>query len=219
MPAALTDKLRAILSEPGQRTVPPARPAATVAVIRDAPAGLEVLLLTRVRTMAFAGGMQAFPGGAVDPEDGDVESDLQLALRNAAVRETREECAIELAPADLWPIAHWVTPEVEPRRFDTWFYVTRLPDGAEARINSESDSSRWWSPAEAVASHRAGGLPMLPPTLAVLLQLSEYADVSAALADAPARRQPAIMPEPRLDGDVITWVLVDAYSGEEIELP
>jgi 8-oxo-dGTP pyrophosphatase MutT (NUDIX family) len=46
-----------------------ARDAATIALIRDGAAGLEVYLLRRVRGMAFAGGMHVFPGGSVDPAD------------------------------------------------------------------------------------------------------------------------------------------------------
>ncbi|HZX07535.1 MAG TPA: NUDIX hydrolase, partial [Kribbella sp.] len=47
----------------GARTPASARPAATVILVRDAP--LEVYLLRRQRTMAFAAGMTVFPGGRV----------------------------------------------------------------------------------------------------------------------------------------------------------
>jgi len=47
----------------------PVRPAATVMLVKDTPAGLEVFVLRRVAGMAFAGGMTAFPGGAVDASD------------------------------------------------------------------------------------------------------------------------------------------------------
>ncbi|HYO36512.1 MAG TPA: NUDIX hydrolase, partial [Geodermatophilus sp.] len=92
-----------------------ARPAATVLLLRDGAAGLEVHLLRRTRGMPFAGGMTAYPGGGVDPRDGDVDvawsgpapaewaaslgCDERVAreLGCAAVRETFEEAGVLLA--------------------------------------------------------------------------------------------------------------------------
>jgi 8-oxo-dGTP pyrophosphatase MutT (NUDIX family) len=47
------------------------RPAATVAILRDARDGPEVLLTHRPATMAFGPGLHVFPGGALDPADDD----------------------------------------------------------------------------------------------------------------------------------------------------
>ena len=89
--------------------------AATVLLLRDGVRGLEVYLLRRTRGMPFAGGMTAYPGGGVDPRDGDVETawagpspaewahafgcDERTAreLVCAAVRETFEEAGVLLA--------------------------------------------------------------------------------------------------------------------------
>lgn len=109
--------MTAWLDEPGE-PVPP-RPAATVALLRDGPRGPEVFLMRRVLTMAFAPGMVVFPGGGVDPRDGDdpdlpwdgpapevwaqrlgLPVALALGLVCAAVRETFEECGVLLATAD-----------------------------------------------------------------------------------------------------------------------
>ena len=49
------------------------RQAATVLLLRDGAPGLEVYLLRRTKGMPFAGGMTAYPGGGVDPRDGDTE--------------------------------------------------------------------------------------------------------------------------------------------------
>ena len=51
----------------------PIRQAATVLLLRDGSAGLEVYLLRRTKGMPFAGGMSAYPGGGVDERDGDIE--------------------------------------------------------------------------------------------------------------------------------------------------
>jgi 8-oxo-dGTP pyrophosphatase MutT (NUDIX family) len=91
------------------------RDAASVVLLRDGAGGLEVYLLRRRPTMAFAAGMHVFPGGAVDPRDGDggvrwvgpppavwaeafsCETGLAAALVCAAVRETFEESGVLLA--------------------------------------------------------------------------------------------------------------------------
>lgn len=81
-------------------------PAATLIVMREqADARPELLMVTRTRGMAFAGGAMVFPGGRVD------QADLALddgrydhgAARVAAIRETLEESGV---PAALAP-----TPE------------------------------------------------------------------------------------------------------------
>ncbi|GAB3439450.1 hypothetical protein GCM10027517_12830 [Phycicoccus ginsengisoli] len=99
--------------EAGVVAVP--KSAATVMVVRDGAAGVEVFMLRRVATMAFAPRMMVFPGGGVDPRD--AESDLPWAgpspadwasllqveeatareLVAAAVREVFEECGVLLA--------------------------------------------------------------------------------------------------------------------------
>ncbi|MGY1639527.1 NUDIX hydrolase [Geodermatophilus sp. SYSU D00703] len=225
----------------------PLRQAATVLLLRDGTAGLEVYLLRRTRGMPFAGGMTAYPGGGVDPRDGDVETawagpspaqwaqafgcDERIAreLVCAAVRETFEEAGVLLAGSadgtdvvpdvsgDDWeaqrqalldrdlslaellaarglalrsdllrPFAHWVTPPVEPRRYDTKFFAAALPVGQEARhVTGEADEASWLTPAAALAELSAGTRPMLPPTVHTLGQLTPFRDVAAALAGSP----------------------------------
>jgi 8-oxo-dGTP pyrophosphatase MutT (NUDIX family) len=84
------------------------RPAATVMLLRDGPAGIEVFMVVRHRQIEFASGALVFPGGRVDPEDrilaqgprcagpAGLDPD-QLALRVAAIREVFEECGVLLA--------------------------------------------------------------------------------------------------------------------------
>jgi len=83
-------------------------PAATVLLVRDAAAGLEVFMVQRHHRIDFAGGATVFPGGKVEPGDADpglaahcagVEglAAEARALRVAALRELFEECAVLLA--------------------------------------------------------------------------------------------------------------------------
>lgn len=73
----------------------PAKPAATVMLLRDVDTaeGIEVFMLRRTKSAAFAGGMYVFPGGKVDAADG--EGDVGYAI--AAIRECYEEAGVLLA--------------------------------------------------------------------------------------------------------------------------
>ena len=62
-------------------------------LLRDTPSGLEVFMLRRTKSAAFAGGMYVFPGGRVDPADGDGDEGFVVA----AIRECYEECGVLLA--------------------------------------------------------------------------------------------------------------------------
>ena len=110
------------------------RDAATVLLLRDARAGIEVYLLRRVRGMPFAGRMSAYPGGSVDETDAETDIGwvgpgpqawadafgcspaLARALVCAAVRETFEESGVLLAAAPDSEITLADDPEWERRR-------------------------------------------------------------------------------------------------------
>ena len=95
----------------------------------------------------------------------------------------------------LAPFAHWITPEFEPRRFDTRFFAAALPAGQRARdISGEADHATWVGVRAAVRAHEAGEMAMLPPTIEALRDLAGYSDVAGALA-APRRLRPIL---PRL---------------------
>jgi 8-oxo-dGTP pyrophosphatase MutT (NUDIX family) len=80
VPPSLRERARDHLDAGAAATVAPTRDAATVVLLRDHPvtdshlraAGLEVYLLRRAPSMAFAAGMHVFPGGSVDPRDSEV---------------------------------------------------------------------------------------------------------------------------------------------------
>lgn len=115
--------------------------------------------------------------------------------------------------------SHWITPEVESRRFDTRFLIASLPEGQEAvDRGEESDHSSWFTPGQALDGMRSGAMPMLPPTADALMQLADFRTVSAVLTEAVARRPRPWLPRPVLTADErIEWRLVDAYTDEPIE--
>jgi 8-oxo-dGTP pyrophosphatase MutT (NUDIX family) len=81
-----------------------------------------------------------------------------------------------LAVDEVRYVAHWVTPEGEPKRFDTRFFLARAPGGqAYAHDDAELIGSEWVRPAEALERHRAGDFPMIGPTTVCLHDLARFA--------------------------------------------
>ncbi|MEV0213804.1 NUDIX hydrolase [Micromonospora sp. NPDC050695] len=99
----------------------------------------------------------------------------------------------------LLPWSRWITPEFEPRRFDTYFFVALLPAGQRTRdVSGEADHTLWIRPADALARAEAGELTMLPPTLVTLAQVAAAGDL-AGVARAATDRDAATPITPRLD--------------------
>src|SRR4029077_4629923 len=69
----------------------------------------------------------------------------------------------------------WCTPEFEPRRFRTWFFVAALPPGQRTRdVSSESSSVTWLSAAGACDGVDSGELGMMPPTYLTCLEVAQH---------------------------------------------
>jgi 8-oxo-dGTP pyrophosphatase MutT (NUDIX family) len=95
----------------------------------------------------------------------------------------------------LRPFAHWITPPVEPRRYDTKFFAAALPVGQEARdVSGEADEASWLTPAAALAEVERGTRPMMPPTIHTLGQLRPFGSVAEALAGSPPEPVSPISP-------------------------
>jgi 8-oxo-dGTP pyrophosphatase MutT (NUDIX family) len=100
--------------------------------------------------------------------------------------------------------AWWVTPEGEPRRYDTRFFLASLPDGVTATAHAgEVVDERW------VTAPVNGVRAMLPPTYYTLRDVCALASTAAAL-DAGTDR-PVERIQPVLDGDVILLPWEDRY--------
>lgn len=147
--------------------------------------------------MPFAPGMYVFPGGGVAPVDYESED----PLRACAIRETVEEVAIMVTECVLFD--RWVTPEIENRRYDVAFYLADVTDFGQL-VTTEADDMEWISPIDALERHRAGSLPLLRPTQAVL------GDLAANGPGLTARSVVPKLPRRRPDG---LWDIVDASTG------
>lgn len=245
-------------SGPADHASVPARPAASVLLLRDTADGMEVFHVRRAATMAFSADATAFPGGRTDPDDdvllpsavagtagieaaarllgldlrpadGEDPSDAARSaarLLAAAVRELFEETGVLLArtpdgrAADaallgarrdaverheasfaallahhrlhpdteaLVPWQRWITPAGSPRRYDTAFFLSALPEGqAPERLSSEAAAHGWSTPARILSDFRSGLVHLMAPTWAQLRALDGVDGADEALARAAA---------------------------------
>jgi 8-oxo-dGTP pyrophosphatase MutT (NUDIX family) len=188
---------------PGPATEP--RQAATVILLRGGADALEVLLVRRTPKARFMGGVWVFPGGAVDAHEGDGDQ----AHRAAAIRELREEAAIELDdPQALVKFSRWITPAQVQIRFDTHFFLAPLPAGQEPKVDGEEVIELgWFTPQAALDAHAAQRIVLVFPTIKHLEQLSAFATVDALLAYARERDVQPVEPKVLLEGEVARVLL------------
>lgn len=165
-------------------TPAPAKPSASVVVVRDGADGIEVLMLRRNEKISFHGGAWVFPGGRVDAEDGDYVDGAEMDIaKRAAVRETLEETGLAVTADVMLPFAHWTTPIELPKRFATWFFAAPVAGVDDVRIdNSEIIDYRWLTPAATLELQAAGELELPAPTYVTLLGFSILNNIEALVA-------------------------------------
>jgi 8-oxo-dGTP pyrophosphatase MutT (NUDIX family) len=167
------------------------RPAATVLLLRHggrhSERGLEVLLCRRTTEASFMPGVWVFPGGMI--EEGETAEEC-------AARELAEEAGIELgAEAELVAWSRWITPEVVPIRFDTYFFVALAAPHAKPEADGgEITDVRWVEPQAALDSHAAGELKLVFPTIKTLETLLEHETAAAVIEAARTRKVEPILP-------------------------
>ena len=170
-----------------QEAPPPAEPrdAAVVVLVRMGPRGLETFWLRRERTVSFAAGFYAFPGGRVEPSDRDFE--------HAAARELEEETGVVLAPplAGAISAGRWVTPEFLPHRFDARYLLLQVGDDVAPdarRSGGELCGDAWVEPAQAIAQFEAGSWLVPSSVLRILRELERgfTGDIAARIDAAVA---------------------------------
>jgi 8-oxo-dGTP pyrophosphatase MutT (NUDIX family) len=174
----------------------------------------------RARALVCAAVRETFEESGVllaGPSPADLVQDSAVLVRDrrllldgsASLGELLGRRGLVLRADLLTPWARWVTPEVSPRRFDTWFFAAALPPGQMAALvrgergdgqssrtrgglggrkgssprgDAESDSGTWLRPAAALEAARAGRVTLLPPTAVTLAELEAYQDVASILA-------------------------------------
>lgn len=99
---------------------------------------------------------------------------------------------------------YWLTPECEPRRYETRFFMTEVrSDVPVTPHEKEMVADRWLTPTEAIARNQAGALPLVLPTLFTLQELLPFRTPQEAMEELGRRPIPKRLPVPeRAEGGV-----------------
>jgi 8-oxo-dGTP pyrophosphatase MutT (NUDIX family) len=193
----MSERQRGPAEAPNLGTPSEPRPAASIVLLRrggkHSERALEVLLLKRSEEAKFMPGVWVFPGGSVDPDDGEGEA----GFRACAMRELAEEATIELtAGEELVPFSRWITPEVISTRFDAWFFLALAPAHTPPKPDGvETTEAAWFQPSAALEAQAAGDLVLAFPTISQLRSLLPYRTSDEALAAHRNRPVEAILPK------------------------
>lgn len=184
------------------------------------PATAQAIVCGAVReTFEEAGVLLA--GETPDTVVGDTTGDDWEADRAALVARELSFAAfldrrgLRLRSDLLGAWARWITPEFEPRRYDTWFFVAALPVGQRTRnASTEADRTVWIRPADAAAGYDGGELLMMPPTISTLRSLEPYGSAAEALGAAAAQDLAPVLARASLeDGQlVLSWPGHDEFT-------
>jgi 8-oxo-dGTP pyrophosphatase MutT (NUDIX family) len=140
------------------------------------------------------GVLLADPLPAVDLE----QARAAVERRELSFAELLADHGCSLSTAGLHPWARWVTPPMERRRYDTWFFVVTLPPGADAAsVSTEAETAGWFTAQDVLDAQARGESLVLPPTRAMLEGLVEAGSVTEVIAQAPLRPLTAVHPEIR----------------------
>lgn len=150
-----------------------------------------------------------YPSGNPLTSQSGVEIDLGEARRDLRERKitlaellTRARLLLDFRP--LIPWAHWITPELETKRFNTRFFLARLPEAQTPLPDSEelTDFS-WFTPAAALKNHDRGEITLMPPTLKILEELSAYNTLAELFKAGEDKRIPVVLPQVFAEGETI----------------
>jgi 8-oxo-dGTP pyrophosphatase MutT (NUDIX family) len=135
-------------------------------------------------TFEESGVLLAGPSQAELVRDDAIKDRQALLDGSLSLGELLGRRGLKLRADLLTPWARWITPEISPRRFDTWFFAAALPPGQLAAAGpGEADSGTWWRPSAALEAARAGEITLLPPTAVTLAELAAYPDVGGILRE------------------------------------
>lgn len=169
------------------------------------------------RTMQIAAIREAFeecgillarPAGSEDLIPGERLKTLEhyrdpMAKGEIGVLEFLEKEDLYLACDLLVPFAHWITPEMMPKRFDTYFYIAVAPaDHVAIHDGHESVDSVWIDPKDALEGAKSGKYTIIFPTRCNVEMLSESHDVQSAVETSRKRDIVSVLPwAEAVDGD------------------
>ena len=191
----------------------PAIRAIQVAAIREAYEECGILLARP------AGGQGLIDGTRL----GKLESfRTKIHSGDVGLAQFLRDNALRLACDKLVPFAHWITPEMMPKRFDTHFFVAEAPaDQAALHDGHESVDSVWINPVDAMTAAEDGRYTVIFPTLRQIEKLSHAASPNDALERARTSRIVTVLPwtEQRDDGNYLCIPVEAGYDVSEQKMP
>ena len=144
---------------------------------------------------------------AADGSPARLDEERHAAYRRACQRDHRAFLdmiraeRLTLATDRLLYFAHWITPEVQPLRFDTRFFATDMPAVREAVADEhEITEVRWLTPREALDANARGELSLRNPTIKSLELFDGAPSAAAALERLRGREIRAILPRVIFEG-------------------
>jgi 8-oxo-dGTP pyrophosphatase MutT (NUDIX family) len=169
------------------------------------------------RALAIAACREALEEAAILPVTGTLPSHEELLAWRASLRAGPEPTSLltllastgrKLDLAALHPLARWVTPASEARRFDTRFFLF-VANAALRGLHDdhETTASFWASPACVLARFGRGELQLAPPTERTLAILATARTTADAVAIAATSCLDPICPELVTQGGAVTLVL------------
>ncbi|MFT3661619.1 MAG: NUDIX domain-containing protein [Gordonia sp. (in: high G+C Gram-positive bacteria)] len=145
----------------------------------------RALVAAAVReTFEECGVLLAGDAGAVVPDPSVYAAQRErLVAKELSFARFLSEVGLALRADLLAPMAHWITPRFEPRRYDTRFFLAALPAGQTADgATTEAAETGWQTAAEALDDWETGRRFLLPPTWTQLRDLARFDTVAEAVA-------------------------------------
>jgi 8-oxo-dGTP pyrophosphatase MutT (NUDIX family) len=148
-------------------------------------------------------------GPELDPTA--LEADrLALIEHRATFDEVLARHRAVVQPDLLRAWSRWITPDFEPRRYDTHFYVAIAPAREDARfVGGEADTAQWVTPELAVAAQKTGDWLLMPPTEWTLRELATFTNASDVFAAGNSRNLTPVQVRIDLDAEPPRWVVID----------
>ena len=194
--------------------------ACLIALRASADHGYEVLLAQRAEGLSLAPGHHVFPGGALEPDDGEVQTADDRAFRRAAIREFSEEVCqgapLPLALDELQFLGEWRAPAFLARRYLTRFYVAITEPNEIYCDGLEIVSAQWYRPEIAVSQHLQGEIKFMFPTLASLDWLMTFTEIDLVQQQLRAGALKSVCPVLKVEAGR-RYLSIGAASGYRIE--
>ncbi len=142
----------------------------------------------------------------------------RLYASEITLGEIAREEGIVFFPEVLVPYAHWITPEFEKMRFDTRFFLAKLPPEQRPVADAtELTESLWVTPKKALEMHCGKEIVLMPPTLKTIEELSAFESIDDLFAATANKEIYSILPQ--LSGNCILLPHDPEYSIEGYKRP